>query len=114
MKAALIDNALGRKGTADGGSYKLTIARDEPVTGEGHVLLPTFGVTTGRNFQPVGGGKATVNGDFVMTSPKVQLVIQALRAGGIALGELHNHSFTERPRPTRNPRTDHKGLAAPP
>ena len=93
-----IDKALGRKGTADGGIYKFTIARAETITDDGHVLPPTFGVTTGINFQPVGGGKAAINGDFVMTAPEVQKVIQALRKGGIELVEVHNHSFTEQPR----------------
>ena len=55
-------------------------------------------MTTGINFQPVGGGKAAINGDFVMTAPEVQKVIQALRKGGISLVEVHNHSFTEQPR----------------
>ena len=98
LDTAGIDKALGRKGTADGGLYKFTLARDDTITDDGHVLPPTFGVTTGINFQPLGGGKAAINGDFVMIAPEVQKVIQALRKGGIALVEVHNHSFTERPR----------------
>ncbi|MFB9690291.1 DUF1259 domain-containing protein [Amycolatopsis plumensis] len=98
LDTAGIDKALGRKGTADGGIYKFTIARAETITDDGHVLPPTFGVTTGINFQPVGGGRAAINGDFVMTAPEVQKVIQALRKGGIDLVEVHNHSFTEQPR----------------
>ena len=93
-----IDQALGRKGTADGGLYKFTIARKDVVDDEGHVLPPSFGVTTGINFQPVGGGKAAINGDFVMTGPEVHKVIQALRKGNIDIVEIHNHSFTEQPR----------------
>jgi hypothetical protein len=98
LDTAGIDKALGRKGTADGGLYKFTIARTETIEDDGHVLPPAFGVTTGINFQPVGGGKAAINGDFVMTAPDVQKVIQALRKGGISLVEVHNHSFTEVPR----------------
>jgi hypothetical protein len=98
LNTAGIDKALGRKGTADGGLYKFTISRKEMIEDEAHVLPPTFGVTTGINFQPVGGGKAAINGDFVMTAPEVQKVIQALRKGGIQLVEVHNHSFTEQPR----------------
>ena len=98
LDTAGIDKALGRKGTADGGIYKFTIARVETITDDGHVLPPTFGVTTGINFQPVGGGRAAINGDFVMTASEVQKVIQALRAGGIDLVEVHNHTFTEQPR----------------
>jgi hypothetical protein len=98
LDTAGIDKALGRKGTADSGLYKFTIGRKETIADNGDVLPPTFGVTTGINFQPVGGGKAAINGDFVMTAPEVQKVIQALRKGGIDIVEVHNHSFTENPR----------------
>jgi hypothetical protein len=98
LDTAGIDKALGRKGTADSGLYKFTIGRKETIADNGAVLPPTFGVTTGINFQPVGGGKAAINGDFALTAPEVQKVIQALRKGGIDIVEVHNHSFTETPR----------------
>jgi hypothetical protein len=50
------------------------------------------------NFQPVGGNRAAINGDFILTAPEVQKVIQALRAGNIQIIELHNHGLTEQPR----------------
>ncbi len=92
-----LDTALGRHGTADGGIYKLTIGRRDTIEDNGHLLPPTFGVTTALNFQPVGGGRAAVNGDIVMTAPEVQNVIEALRAGGIDVVEVHNHSLDEQP-----------------
>jgi hypothetical protein len=98
LDTAGIDAALGRKGTADSGLYKYTIARQDTITDGGQVVPPTFGVTTTINFQPVGGGKAAINGDLVMTGPEVQKAIQALRAGNIALVTLHNHSLTDEPR----------------
>jgi hypothetical protein len=98
LDTAGIDAALGRKGSADSGLYKYTMSRQDTITDGGHVVPPTFGVTTTINFQPVGGGKAAINGDFVMTGPEVQKVFKALRAGGIALVELHNHSLTDDPR----------------
>jgi hypothetical protein len=93
-----IDTALGRKGTPDNGIYKFTAARTDTITDDGHLVPPGFGVTTGINFQPVGGGQAAINGDLVMTAPEVQNVIKALRKGGIAIVELHNHSLTDNPR----------------
>jgi hypothetical protein len=93
-----IDAALARKGTADNGVYKFTVARNDTIIDDGHVMPPGFGVTTTINFQPVGGGKAAINGDFVMTAPEVQNVIRALRKGGIAIVEVHNHSLTDDPR----------------
>ncbi|MDA3627097.1 DUF1259 domain-containing protein [Saccharopolyspora sp. WRP15-2] len=98
LDTAGIDNALGRKGTADGGIYKFSIARKDVVTDSGHVVPPGTGVNTGLNFQPVGGGRAAVNGDFVMTAPEVEKVVQALRKGGISVVALHNHSLTDEPR----------------
>ncbi|MFF9403314.1 DUF1259 domain-containing protein [Streptomyces sp. NPDC014744] len=98
LDTAAIDSALGRKGTADGGIYKFTAARKDPVTDGKHILPPGLGVTTGINFQPLGGKKAAINGDFVMTADEIQHVIQALRKGGIDLVEIHNHTLNEQPR----------------
>ncbi|MFF4790334.1 DUF1259 domain-containing protein [Streptomyces sp. NPDC001276] len=98
LDTAAIDKALGRKGTADGGIYKFSIARANTVTDGTHVLPPALGITTGINFQPLGGNKAAINGDFVMTAPEVQKVVQALRKGGIDIVELHNHTLNDQPR----------------
>jgi hypothetical protein len=98
LDTAGIDAALGRKGTADNGVYKFTVARNDAITDDGHLVPPGFGVTTTINFQPVGGGKAAINGDFVMTAPEVQNVIRALRQGAIVIVEVHNHSLTDNPR----------------
>ncbi|MFJ9909511.1 DUF1259 domain-containing protein [Streptomyces sp. NPDC101152] len=98
LDTAGIDKALGRQGTADGGIYKFSIARNQTVNDGMHVLPPALGITTGINFQPLGGNKAAINGDFVMTAPEVQKVIQALRKGNIDIVELHNHSLTDQPR----------------
>jgi Domain of Unknown Function (DUF1259) len=99
LDTAAIDRALGRKGTADAGIYKFTIARKDTVVADQHVLPTGLGLTTAVNFQPLGGGnQAAINGDFVMTAQEIQPVIQALRRGGIAIVELHNHSLDEQPR----------------
>ncbi|MFD1532072.1 DUF1259 domain-containing protein [Pseudonocardia aurantiaca] len=98
LGTAAIDTALGAKGTNDGGIYKFTFARNGGVSMHGMALPPAMGVTTALNFQPTGGGKAAINGDFAMTADEVQKVIQALRAGGIDIVELHNHAFDDDPR----------------
>lgn len=99
LYTAGIDKALGHKGTADGGIYKFTITRKDKITdGDGHVLPATLGITTVINFQPLGGNRAAINGDFVMTAPEIQKVIQALRGGGIDIVEVHNHMLDEQPR----------------
>ena len=98
LDTAGIDAALGRKGNPDGGLYKFNLARQDTIVDDGHLVPPTFGVTTTVNFQPLGEGKAAINGDIVMTGPEVQKVIQALRAGNIAPVTVHNHSLTDEPR----------------
>ncbi|MFN2497012.1 MAG: DUF1259 domain-containing protein [Pseudonocardiaceae bacterium] len=98
LDTAAIDAAMGTTGKNDGGIYKFSFARTETVTSHGKVLPPAMGVSTAINFQPTGGGKAAVNGDFAMTGDEVQQVIQALRAGGIEIVEVHNHALDDEPR----------------
>ncbi|GGM52271.1 hypothetical protein GCM10012275_24040 [Longimycelium tulufanense] len=93
-----IDEAMGTQGRNDGGIYKFSFRRKETITAHDKVLPPGMGVTTAINFQPTGGGRAAVNGDFAMTAKEVQDVIQALRSGGIEVVELHNHSLSDEPR----------------
>jgi len=69
-----------------------------PATEDGRVLPPGLGLTTSINFQPVGGGRAAINGDIAMTAEEVQQVIAALRSGGIQIVTIHNHGLNEQPR----------------
>ncbi len=48
----------------------------------------SFNLTTVTDFQPVGGGNAAINDDFILTAPEVQKVVQALRSGNIQIVEL--------------------------
>lgn len=98
IDTAAIDQAMGAKGTNDGGIYKFTFKRTSPVTEHGRVIPPGMGVTTAINFQPTGGGKAAINGDFAMTAEEVQHVVRALRSGGISIVEIHNHALHDEPR----------------
>ena len=50
------------------------------------------------NFQPTGGGKAAITGDFVLTAKEVNPVLRALRDNGIEVTALHNHMLDEQPR----------------
>ena len=45
----------------------------------GMEVPPSMGVSTAINFQPTGGGKAAITGDFVITAAEVNPVIRALR-----------------------------------
>jgi hypothetical protein len=55
-------------------------------------------MATGIGFQPTGGGKAAITGDFVLTADEVNPVIKALRANGIEVTALHSHMLDEQPR----------------
>jgi hypothetical protein len=50
------------------------------------------------NFQPTGGGKAAITGDFVLMADEVNPVIRALRTNGIEVTALHNHMLKDEPR----------------
>jgi hypothetical protein len=50
------------------------------------------------NFQPTGGGKAAITGDFVLIAEEVNPVLRALREHGIEVTALHNHMLSDQPR----------------
>jgi len=98
LDTAGIDAALGVKGMIDDGIYKSTFVRRETVTDGDLRLPPGLGSTTAINFQPLGGGRAAVNGDCVMVAGEVQDVLAALRRAGAELVELHHHGLRDEPR----------------
>jgi hypothetical protein len=98
LDTAAIDAALGVRGTADEGVYRCTFARRERITHGPVVLPPGLGAMTSVTFQPLGGGRAALTGDLVLTAPEVQPALLALRRGGIDLVELHHHNLTDEPR----------------
>jgi uncharacterized protein DUF1259 len=55
-------------------------------------------VATAIGFQPTGGGKAAITGDFVLTADEVNPVVKELRASGIEVTAIHSHMLTEQPR----------------
>ena len=93
-----LDEIIGHAGKPNGGVYQFGVPRAEKVR-EGGVELPTaMGLATALNFQPTGGGKAAITGDFVLLASEVNPVIRALREHGIEVTALHNHMLMEEPR----------------
>src|SRR5205823_1544512 len=88
------------KGSANGGVYQFGVPRRDPINEGGMQIAPAgpMGVATAINFQPTGGGKAAITGDFVLTGEEVNPVIKALRANGIEVTAIHSHMLTEQPR----------------
>jgi len=98
LDTAAIDKALGAKGNNAGGVYQVGIARAQPVMETGMALNPPMGASVAINFQPLGGGKAAITGDFMLTAAEVQPVLKALRGNGIDVTALHSHMLNENPR----------------
>ncbi len=98
LDTAALDQLLGAKGTNNGGVYQYGIPRAEPVKDGGMVVPPAMGSANAINFQPTGGGKAAITGDFVLIGKEVAPVMQALRDGGIEVTALHNHMLGDEPR----------------
>ena len=100
LDTAQLDKIIGGKGHVAGGVYQFGIPRRAPITDGEMRISPAgpMGVAIGINFQPTGGGKAAITGDFVLTADEVNPVIRALRSNGIEVTALHSHMLTEQPR----------------
>jgi hypothetical protein len=95
----LIDQIMGQAGKVNGGVYQFSIPRAEEIReGSGMVIPPSMGVAQAINFQPTGGGKVAITGDFVLIASEVNPVIRALRDNGIEVTAVHSHMLTESPR----------------
>ena len=100
LDTAQLDQIIGVKGNANGGVYQFGVPRRDPVNEGGMQIAPAgaMGVATTINFQPTGGGKAAITGDFVLTGEEVNPVIKALRQNGIEVTAIHSHMLDEQPR----------------
>jgi len=97
LDTAAIDQTLGAKGTNNGGIYQFSIPRAEPIKDNGMDVPPPMGSANAINFQPTGGGKAAITGDFVLIAKEVKPVLRALREHGIEVTAIHNHMLDDQP-----------------
>jgi hypothetical protein len=98
LDTAGIARALGYDGKLNGVVYQVSVPRAERIIAGGHEVPPSMGVATAINFQPTGGGKAAITGDFVLRAREVNPVIRALAAHGITSTAVHSHMLDEEPR----------------
>jgi biotin operon repressor len=98
LDTAQLDQIIGVKGQTNGGVYQFNVPRRDPITESGVTVPTAMGSANAINFQPTGGGKAAIAGDFVITGDEVNPMIKALRANGIEVTALHSHMLTEQPR----------------
>jgi uncharacterized protein DUF1259 len=95
-----LDQIIGVKGNANGGVYQFAVPRRDPITEGGMQITPVgpMGAANAINFQPTGGGKAAITGDFLVTGDEVNPLIRTLRTNGIEVTAIHGHMLTEQPR----------------
>jgi hypothetical protein len=98
LDTAAVARTLGYTGRVNGGVYQVSIPRRETIRQGEREVPPAMGVATAINFQPTGGGKAAISGDFVMVASEVNAVIRALQENAIEVVALHSHMLTESPR----------------
>ena len=97
LDTAAIEKVLGYKGTVNGGVYQFSIPRAETVSEGGMNIPPSMGTATALNFQPTGGGKAAITGDFVLLGSEVNPILRTLRQHGIEVTALHSHMIDDSP-----------------
>jgi hypothetical protein len=98
LDTAAIDAALGAKGAIAGGVYQVGVPRAEPAQAMGMAVGGPLGGAESINFQPLGGGKAAITGDFILVAKEVNPVLRALRKNGIDVTAIHNHMLDDEPR----------------
>jgi hypothetical protein len=92
-----IDTTLGYKGTPNGGVYQFSIPRAEVISEAGMAVPASMGTAIAINFEPTGGGRAAITGDFVLLGSEVNPVLRALRQHGIEVTALHSHMIDDSP-----------------
>jgi hypothetical protein len=95
---AKVDAAIGGKGKTNSGVYQFGIPRADSIKMDGMAIPPAMGTAIAINFQPTGGGKAAITGDFVALSSEVNPLTTALRDNGIEVTAIHSHMVGEEPR----------------
>jgi hypothetical protein len=81
-----------------GGVYQVGVSRAEPAKAMGVAVAGPLGGAESINFQPLGGGKAAITGDFILAAKEVNPVLRALRKNNIDVTAIHNHMLDDQPR----------------
>jgi hypothetical protein len=96
ITGATIDLALGTKGQANNGMFKVVIGRTTKMPC-GCDMTKEMGVNTWAAFAGT-DDNAVVDGDFAVGEDELQPVLKKLRAGGINIVAIHSHMTHENPR----------------
>jgi hypothetical protein len=96
ITGAIIDTALGTKGQANNGMFKIVIGREVKMPC-GCAMTKEMGVNTWASFAGT-DDNAVVDGDFAVLEDELQPVLRSLRAEGINIVAIHHHMTHEQPR----------------
>ena len=96
ISGAPIEQAIGVKGQAKDGMFKVVIGRKAKMPC-GCEVGKEMGVNTWAAFAG-SDDNAVVDGDFVVTEDELQPVLKSLRASNINVVAIHNHMTHEQPR----------------
>ena len=92
----VIETALGLKGQANNGMFKVVIGRTTKMPC-GCEMTKDMGVNTWAAFAGA-DDNALVDGDFAVEESELQPVLKSLRHGGINIVAIHSHMTQENPR----------------
>ena len=98
LDTAQLDQIIGFKGQPNGGVYQFAVPRRLPASENGMTVVAAMGGANAIGFQPTGGGKAAITGDFLVTGDEVNPLIRELRKNDIEVTAVHSHMLTEQPR----------------
>jgi hypothetical protein len=97
LDTAAIEKTLGYQGKSNGGVYQFSIPRAETISEGGMAVPASMGTAIAINFEPTGGGKAAITGDFVLLGSEVNPILRTLRLHGIEVTALHSHMIDDSP-----------------
>ena len=92
----IVDDALGTRGQANNGMFKVVIGRTTKMPC-GCDMTKEMGVNTWAAFAGT-DDNALVDGDFAVLEDELQPVLKSLRAEGINIVAIHHHMTHESPR----------------
>lgn len=96
ITGATVDAALGTKGQANNGMFKVVIGREVKMPC-GCAMTKEMGVNTWASFAGT-DDNAVVDGDFAVLEDELQPVLKSLRGEGINIVAIHHHMTHEQPR----------------
>ena len=95
ITAKPLEDALGVKGQANNGMFKVVIGRTAKMNGT--TVGNEMGVNTWAAFAG-SDDNAVVDGDFAMLESELQSVLKSMRKAGINIVAIHHHMSEEKPK----------------